>query len=87
MPYIKQDRRDWLYELDGGNLCPFQVTSAGELNYLITIAITSYISSKKLSYQTINDIVGAIEGAKLEFYRRIVVPYEDNKIKDNGDVY
>jgi len=39
------------------------------------------------SYQTINDIIGALEGAKMEFYRRVVVPYEDKKIKDNGDVY
>jgi hypothetical protein len=40
-----------------------------------------------LSYQTINDIVGALEGAKLEFYRRVAVPYEDKKIIENGDVF
>lgn len=30
---------------------------------------------------------GAIEAAKLEFYRRVVAPYEDQKLLDNGDVY
>ena len=87
MPYIKKDRRDWIFNLDEGTLEPFQIESCGELNYLITLAITSYISNKKLSYQTINDIVGALEGAKLEFYRRVAAPYEDKKIQENGDVY
>ena len=40
-----------------------------------------------LTYQTMNDIIGALEGAKLEFYRRVVVPYENDKIEQNGDVY
>ena len=30
---------------------------------------------------------GALECAKLEFYRRVVSKYEDQKILDNGDVY
>lgn len=38
-------------------------------------------------YQDINDIMGAIEGAKLEFYRRIAAPYENEKITENGDVW
>lgn len=33
------------------------------------------------------DIQGALECCKLEFYRRVAVPYEDRKIKLNGDVY
>ena len=38
------------------------------------------------NYQTMNDIMGALAGAQIEFYRRKVAPYEDTKIKDNGDV-
>ena len=41
----------------------------------------------KVSYSLINEVTGALENAKLEFYRRVVVPYEDMKIKINGDVY
>jgi len=40
-----------------------------------------------LSYRTINDILGALEGAKLEFYRRVAVPYENSKLSENGDIY
>jgi hypothetical protein len=31
-------------------------------------------------------VLGAMEAAKLEFYRRIVSPYEDEKIALHGDV-
>jgi len=80
MPYIKPDLRTKLagYDLP---------ETAGELNYLLTQQLQFYLSKNDLSYRTINDVLGALEGAKLEFYRRVVVPYEDKKIKENGDVY
>jgi len=33
-----------------------------------------------------NDAIGALEGAKLELYRRVISKYEDKKIMENGDV-
>jgi len=80
MPYINTEKRINL--ADG--MTP---KDAGELNYSITTLLIDYIAIKKLNYQTINDIVGALEGAKLEFYRRIAAPYENVKINQNGDVY
>lgn len=80
MPYIKQQRR---HDLHLGDF----PTTAGELNFEITWKILEYWNYHAGNYQTINDILGALEGAKLEFYRRIVVPYEDKKIKENSDVY
>ena len=80
MPYIDPKNR---YDLQVG----FTPNNPGELNYLFTSLITEYLKTKKTSYQTINDILGALEGCKLEFYRRIAVPYEQDKIKTNGDVY
>lgn len=82
MPYIKQERRDELfgtYNVGIGN--------PGELNWAFTQLATEYITKMGLSYTTINDVIGALEGAKLEFYRRVAAPYEDLKIKENGDVY
>lgn len=38
-------------------------------------------------YVELNEVVGALESAKLELYRRIVGPYEDKKSAENGDVY
>ena len=79
MPYITQTQKDNLYSAFA--------TTPGELNYLITDTIKTYLKTNELSYKTINDIVGALEGAKMEFYRRVAVPYENQKCHDNGDVY
>lgn len=80
MPYIETKRKE---QIDEGSF----LATAGELNYSITMILLWYMETKGLSYQTINDIIGALEGAKAEFQRRVVVPYEDEKIKKNGDVY
>lgn len=80
MPYITPDRR---IAIDSGT----RPATAGELNYQLTQAIKSYWVNGPRNYQSINDIIGALEGAKAEFQRRIVAPYEDGKIRDNGDVY
>lgn len=87
MPYIEKKRRAVLdQERKMGQLMTMQ--SAGELNYVITQLIKNYLMMKRpLNYQTINDIIGALEGAKLEFVRRVVNSYEDEKIKTNGDCY
>ena len=61
--------------------------SSGELNYQITCLMLDYMTAHNLNYQTINDIMGAAEGAKQEFYRRVAIPYENHKIDLNGDVY
>ena len=81
MPYIKEDIRK---VIDEGIKVP---TTAGELNYKITKILMRYMSSKGIKYQTFNDIMGALEGAKLEIYRRVIAPYEDTKAEQNGDVY
>lgn len=82
MPYIKQDDRNLIKDTYLKN-----VNNAGRLNFIFTETIKSYLENKGTSYQTMNDIIGALEGAKLEFYRRIVAPYENVKINENGDVY
>jgi hypothetical protein len=82
MPYISEAMREAL----AAEITPVAET-AGELNYLITLTIIRYIEQNGLSYQRCNDVVGALDGAKAEFQRRVVAPYEDKKIRENGDVY
>jgi hypothetical protein len=62
-------------------------THAGELNYQITMLCIAFMEREGKTYDAINTVVGALECAKLEFYRRAAAPYEDGKIKQNGDVY
>lgn len=58
----------------------------GDLNYSISFILNA-LCETKLSYAAANRIIGALECAKLEFYRRVAAPYEDKKIEENGDVY
>jgi hypothetical protein len=83
MPYIKQEDRVRLDPLDGDSM----PRTPGELNYIFSWYIEDYVAGNGLSYQTINDVLGALDGASKEFYRRIAAPYEDQKIKENGDVF
>lgn len=78
MPYIRPENRDAAMN---------NPIDAGELNYALSSIIAGYLRRTGESYQTINDCIGALEGAKLEAYRRIAVPLEDRKLKENGDVY
>lgn len=84
MPYIKNEDSARNKLKPNSYLAPME---PGELNYQITMLVQQYLDEVGLSYTSINDVVGALEGAKLEFYRRVAVPYEDKKIKENGDVY
>ena len=77
MPYIKQTDRE-AASLGG---------PSGEFNFLITQACITRANIRGHRYSVYNDIIGALECAKLEMYRRMVAPYEDKKIIENGDVY
>lgn len=79
MPYIRTEDRHRVVMNGPSNV--------GELNYAITRLLVEYVEAAGLRYVTINDVLGALEGAKAEFYRRVAAPYEDQKIKENGDVY
>lgn len=83
MPYVKSEVRTDLFF---GAVRP---KTPGELNYMFSQVAANYWNDLAVpkSYQRLNDIIGALEGAKLEFYRRVAGPYEDIKIKENGDVY
>lgn len=81
MPYIDQDRRSEIL------IDSTKISNAGDLNYYISILVDQFIHNKGKSYAVINEVVGALECAKLELYRRVAAPYEDIKIGQNGDVY
>lgn len=87
MPYIKSERRKELSPKISPLLSYLdkEIISEGDMNYIITkICQKSMLCN---SYSEYNKIIGILECVKLEFYRRAVAPYEDKKIKENGDVY
>ncbi|MFO7728791.1 MAG: hypothetical protein R6X11_10745 [Desulfonatronovibrio sp.] len=84
MPYIKQDRRSvfdgMLQELAEN------VQNEGELNYCIYKLSRLIIKRTGKSYANLSMCSSAMEHAKLEWYRKVLSPYEDEKIRENGDI-
>lgn len=92
MPYIKQTLRDKL-DHDIDELCSNVFIDykddeiEGIANYVISRYLNSLFNKKYgLRYFTINRMVGVLECVKLELYRRLASPYEDNCINKNGDI-
>lgn len=89
MPYTKKADRDrfsatldpLLQEIVEG-----PSMTAGDLNYLITKLCHGYLTRKGENYATHNEVMGVLTCASSEYYARRVRPYEDKKIKENGDV-
>jgi len=80
MPYIPMPARPRVRTLGPGH--------AGELNFLVTELCLAFVDGiGGPSYLAFNSAIGALECAKLELYRRMVAPYEDAKMAENGDVY
>jgi hypothetical protein len=76
MPYIRAEDRE---RLEPGT------DDVGHLTYLFyRLALEALPGTPR--YRDLHAVIGAMEAAKLEFYRRIVSPYEDGKIEENGDV-
>lgn len=76
MPYIRSE--DKIKDLP---------KNAGELTYAIQQVLKIYLEGTGLRYAHIAEVLGALEGAKLDFVERIVKPYENQKRMQNGDVW
>lgn len=80
MPYLTPERKAKVLELGEFN-------QPGDLTFLLTDLCLEYLLRNEIKYRVLNDIIGALECTKLEFYRRVVSSYEDKKKEENGDVY
>lgn len=84
MPYVKMnDRKRLSGAINWNALIP---GNAGELNYVFSLLAGDYVRRKGLKYNVLAEVQAALHGALAEFDRRIVGPYEDTKIQENGDI-
>ena len=88
MPYIKPQYRpeiDKLLQplLEHIAAMPLEKQD-GAFNYSVTKILKALYA--KGDYFTYNRSMGALSAVQAEWYRRAIVPYEDEKIKENGDV-
>jgi hypothetical protein len=87
MPYIKKEKR-YVYKDEIENLVKKLESQPltdqdGDLNYIITSIMKRSYTPK---YFNCNRAIGVLESIKQEYYRRVSAPYEDEKIKENGDI-
>ena len=92
MPYISPEMREEIYPAlrvlmnRVEAVCKdHQVEPDGTLNYVMTSLLLGFFNEEK--YSTYERGMGLISCVGHEFYRRRVAPYEDQKSKDNGDVF
>lgn len=89
MPYIKKtDREKYERSLDSlvRHLPEDITTLAGEFNYVVSSLAKRYINKHGEKYARYQALLGAMDLAKMEVYRRFVLPYEDECIRKNGDI-
>ncbi len=84
MPYIpdkeKREMSDYIEDLY------VFIESKGDLNYVICELVGRLIENGKISYTQMSEWIDAVHDAETELRRRLLFPYEDLKIKENGDV-
>lgn len=91
MPYIKEDKREKLDScIDNLIKCLDPEKDLiidnilGDINYTFSRILGGLMGTP--SYNKIAMITGVLENIKQEFYRRVAQPYEDLKIRQNGDI-
>lgn len=87
MPYIKKEQRPAVDDLINPLIeyiksLPME-DQDGSINYAVTKMIKSVYPVK---YFHLNRALGVLSAITQELYRKIIGPYEDIKIKENGDV-
>jgi len=82
MPYVKRDQR---LKLDGvvNNMVEAGIKANGDLNYVLYAFCKRHVSP---SYNEYKNFCGELYQCAREIERRILASYEDEKIKENGDV-
>lgn len=87
MPYIKNEDRPEIDKLLDPLIKCLQETPVeeqdGKVDYTITRILKSTYTKRFFNF---NRAMGVLSSVTFEFYRRVVGPYEDEKIKENGDV-
>lgn len=87
MPYIKKEQRPAIDQLitpliDHLKSLPLE-NQDGSLNYAVTKIIKHVYPQK---YFHFNRALGVLTAVTQELYRKIIGPYEDTKISENGEV-
>lgn len=99
MPYVDRSTRIKILERlnlsphGRGSVCPTPadvkvptLLTPGDLNFAITALCHQYVLDRMQNYKTMNEVIGVLECAKLEMYRTMLAPYENQKREESGPI-
>ena len=82
MPYIKEEARPMMDDVVA-SMVDVNVKANGDLNYILFKFCKYFVDP---SYNNYKNFCGELRQCATEIERRILGPYEDAKIEENGDV-
>ena len=82
MPYIKQEDRPKM-DVIIDDMVKFGVRANGKLNYILFKFCKENVEP---SYNNYKNFCGELRQCATEIERKILAPYEDLKIKENGEI-
>lgn len=82
MPYIKTEKRDMMDSIVE-MMKALDIKANGDLNYILFKYCKYSVSP---SYNNYKNFCGELRQCATEIERKILAPYEDSKIEENGDV-
>lgn len=82
MPYIKKEKR-LVMDLVVKSMFDAGVEANGDLNYILYKFAKYHVEP---GYGKYKNFLGELNEASEEIRRRLLAPYEDEKITENGDI-
>jgi hypothetical protein len=82
MPYVKKEKRPTLNKVVE-LMKEVEIKADGDLNYILYAYCKKYVTP---SYNNYKNYVGELNECLTEIRRRLLAPYEEEKIKENGEV-
>ena len=91
MPYIPKSRRkcydkeieSLVVELYFAEDCGYLES---DITYVIYRLVKEMFGKEGFKWKDKVKALEVLEAVKLEYYRRVIVPYEDKKIKEHGEI-
>ena len=89
MPYVNPQARTHIENRMRDTLSIVPLLTPGELHCALALMLREYCEGdhQERGYSRYNAAMGVLACAQQELYRRLIAPYEDQKILENGDVY
>lgn len=85
MPYITQGKRAQTDTEIDALIAKLQKMGLGDAVYAVYRLLTKLYGNKD-SFTVKAQALSVLQAVELEYYRKVIAPYEDKKIQENGEI-